>query len=1139
MANNGTITGDEVLKGVVERVKQVDTEFKTLLATYSSLSQQLTQTSTVSGVEVIIGKANKANKEQITLLKEVANLKKAEANANKAVTLEKNASLNLDRKIATQQNKTNSYYKEQSSLLNRLRDSYKSLELKKQNGIALTKTEGLVYAKLATRVKALDASLKQADAAAGQFNRNVGNYRSGVQGLATSFRSLAGAFGFTSGIYIFAAALKDAFKRVRDFDKSMQNLAGILGETRKEIAPIEREVIRIAGASIKTSREVGALAEVLATLGKRGQDLINLIKPANDLSIALQATSDEAAEFLVQTLNAFQEPTTSAQEFANTITAIRTSTSLDFQKMRDSFQYITPISKILNKDLADTGAIVGLLADNGLKAESAGRLLGTALQKIAKEGKTLDSALEEINQATRDGVEGYDLLALASELFGKQAAKIGIILAANVDTLEKSANAIRGNATAIDDLVSQQLESLDAKIKILDSTWERLILTIENGEGSISQFFKGAISGVTGYLQELIDVEEAQSRVFNLTGADAQNSLTFFDRLKKMVEITSFSLIDLDTNYDNLVSSQREFNRYLAELDGNTGLSFLSDEINTLNKEIETNTDLTEDQIKLYKNQVAEIQAVYDANLQNREELEKQARQIVETTGKFEDFGAKIDILSNEQLQDFIAANKDVAKSLKNINDSFDDLDFTSLDSLNKKLQELTKTRNAFDLSDKEGFAKLTKEIKDTQKEIDAILGKGGSNSRKVIQGSIEAYQELIKELSELRDSTALTTEEYKKFDDQIAQTERKIKQLKEGIDSLQKVQGSQSGLLNLANPTIQRPDVAVIDEGALNALRDSQILAAEQVAQAEAAILRGRLTNYKGFTEQQTEALKEGLQLQLELKRNQEQAVQDLVLGSFDSVFQARVENINRELDANQNLLDTILSSNLASDEQKILAQQKADKEERRLLKEREKRERQAFLVRQGLALAEIAINLARTISAINLAAASIDAVTFGIGGIPYRAANIPLAIGTAAAQAGLVIAQSVPAFFKGKNPSDNYEGMATWGEKRKEVKIGSDGGIEVSPNKTTPLFVKKDDIITPNISTFNREISDPSSDIYQRVARRLSADTKDRQNMILVRQKTDTKGIETAIGKAMSKHKAPIYRPNIIIQQPRRNEY
>ena len=1163
MANKGTITGDEVLKGVNERIQQVDADFKKLLVTYNEVAKQLTQTTNINGIEAVIKKTNAANKEQIALSKQLALQKSAEANAvikeekakqaaanetantikkeadaRKAVTSAKAAEVNLNNKLQTQANKTNSYYKQQSALLNKLRDSYKSLELKKQNGIALSKTEEVIYGKLATRVKALDASLKQADAAAGQFNRNVGNYKSGVQGLATSFRSLLGAFGFTSGIYLFASALKDAFSRVRDFDKSMQNLAGVLGTTRSQIAPIEKEVLAVAGASVKTSREVGELAEVLATLGNKGQDLINLIKPANELSIALEATSAEAAEFLVQTLNAFGEPTTSANKFANTISAIRTSTSLDFQRMADSFQYITPISRILNKDLAETGALIGVLSDNGIKAQQAGRLLGTAIQKLAAEGNTLEGALKEINEAQESGIEGYDLLTVANKLFGAEAAKLGIILSNNSGDLESNAQAIRDNATAMDDLVKQQLESLDAKIKILDSTWEQLILTIDNGSGSISNFFKGAIRGTTAYLNELLEVERAQSEVFLAIGKNEDDVLTFWDKTKTLVNGLTFNLTNLKTSYDKLEASQRDFNNYLDNINGETSISFLSDEIKTLNNEIENNSDLSDDQIKLLERQRDAVTEVYEQNKNLRTSLEEQAREIVKTSGKFEDFGRKIDILSNDQLQNFINTNKDVAKSLDTINEAFENLDVKSIDALNAKLSDLNKRRNAIDTTkDREEFNKLTKEIKETQAELDRILGKGGVAQKAIIQGSVQAYQDLINKLTELRDGTATSTAEWQKYDDQIAQTERKITQLKEGIDSLQTATIARLPPITFTgNVNLDSPDQVEIQKGIT--------LQIAKEKERERAILKsindGILADYHDFTDEQTSTLKSALDFQLDLRQKQEDAVADLVVGGLDTVFQARIDNIDKQLDANQNLLDTVLNSEEASDEQKLIQQKKADKEEARLLKEREKREKQAFLVQQGLALAQIAIDLAKTISAINLAAASIDAVTFGIGGTAYRAANIPLAIGTSALQTGLVLAQSIPAFFRGKEASNNYEGDALLNDGgRDEVLVSGKGDVERLKGRNIVRNIKKDDIVAPSVSNFNRQINDPTSDIYQRVASRLTKDTSDRQNMIVVNSQTDTKGIEKAISNAMSKHKAPVYRPNIVIQQPRRSSY
>lgn len=448
--------------------------------------------------------------------------------------------------------------------------------------------------------------------------------------------------------------------------------------------------------------------------------------------------------------------------------------------------------------------------------------------------------------------------------------------------------------------------------------------------------------------------------------------------------------------------------------------------------------------------------------------------------------------------------------------------DIRKLSDINKELEKQRAILEEGNISTREEALAIQNRIESLEKERDAILG---SNSAKkaaiqILEGTVTAYQNQIRELTELRDATAQTSEEYERFNDQIFETERKIKLLTEGIDKLQKVQSpEQRGVIATSeNPfgTITTPDSVKINEGLTN-----EIIRQEERKDAILRSLReGQLADFKDFTDEETEILKDALSQQQQLREEATQATQDLLFGSIQSIFDARVTQIDDELELQREALDATLNNTLATDKQKLTAQRKYDQEERRLLNERRKREKQAFLVQQGLAVAQIAIDLAKTITAINLTAQVLNGLLPGSGEV-YRNVNIPIAIGTAAAQTGLVLAQSFPAFFKGKNLMDNYEGPATWGEHRKEVKVGSDGSLEVSPNRTTPFWVKKDDIITPSIDEFKRRMSQPNSEVFKRVNASLMRDTDKRSRYVMVQSNhIDTKGIEDVLMKAMRKY-------------------
>jgi len=428
----------------------------------------------------------------------------------------------INKRLVNENAKLVGSYTATSNRLKRLRKEYKDLAI----------SEGTASKKAITlrnEVNKLDASLKRVDKSVGQSVRNVGNYQSAWGRLGATLKSGLGFIGLTGVIFGIGRAFSDAFSRIREFDKEMNNLAGIAGKTRDDLKATEKTIVDVAGSSIKTSNEVAKLATTLTALGKSQNEVRRLLKPTNDLSIALQATSDEAGELLVSTLNAFGKGAEEGQHFADVIAKMRTSTSLDFERIKDALGFIAPTANALNLSLGETGALVGVLQDNGVKAARSGRLLSSSFIRMAKEGKTLEGSLDRINEAQEKGVKGNELLRIASKDFGVQASALGLILANNREKTAELANEFDNlSEGALKKLTDEQLKSMDAQLKILDSTYEKFILNIENGEGVLSDLFKGVIKGATYAVDRLDKMSTSLGNFFKGTiGARAGIISTF------------------------------------------------------------------------------------------------------------------------------------------------------------------------------------------------------------------------------------------------------------------------------------------------------------------------------------------------------------------------------------------------------------------------------------------------------------------------------------------------------------------------------------------------------------------------------------------------------------------------------------
>ncbi|WP_438423138.1 phage tail tape measure protein [Aquimarina macrocephali] len=489
-ASKETFEGNErVIKQLVEMIEKM-----------GILEAQAKKVQFPSGSKKLISEVNEELDKGKKIMSDAERLQKK---YNTTLRNYNDAQSNTGKKIAEIRDKTrklNNENKKSLSAYGRLQLALTKAEERYRNLAAKLGHTANETVKARNQVNKLRTAIDNINQPIKRFGDNVGNYPGRLKGATRALRSFISAFGLTSGIFLFVQILRDGFKSIREFDKSMQNLSGILRTNRKDLKDLEEVIISVAGKSVNTATDVAKLAESLITLGKSKDEVKQLLEPVNNLAIGLETTGAEAGEFLVQTLNAFGKGSDSAEEYADIIATVRTSTSLNFQKMRDSFQYITPISKILNKDLAYTGAVVGILADNGLKAESAGRLLATSQQKLAKKGKTLSDALAQVNKAVKSGKSEIEVLAIASGLFGAQAAKIGVILAENTEEMEINAQAIRENSGALDDLVNEQLKSLDASLLILKSRWEEYIIRSNQAGG-----YSNRLAKIVNYLSDNLD----------------------------------------------------------------------------------------------------------------------------------------------------------------------------------------------------------------------------------------------------------------------------------------------------------------------------------------------------------------------------------------------------------------------------------------------------------------------------------------------------------------------------------------------------------------------------------------------------------------------------------------------------------
>lgn len=159
--------------------------------------------------------------------------------------------------------------------------------------------------------------------------------------------------------------------------------------------------------------------------------------------------------------------------------------------------------------------MLSALVDAGIPAEKAGTDLRNIFIKLAKDGRTMDDAFNEVRGSTNQ-------LATAVDMFDQRAAGSAIILAENTEKLGRLKEAYEGAAGSAEQMAKAQLDNLKGDQLLLTSAWEGFVLSVDDGSGVISRGLRLMTQGFTGLLDLLNQINSVSVADSLAAAADAQ-----------------------------------------------------------------------------------------------------------------------------------------------------------------------------------------------------------------------------------------------------------------------------------------------------------------------------------------------------------------------------------------------------------------------------------------------------------------------------------------------------------------------------------------------------------------------------------------------------------------------------------------
>ncbi len=350
--------------------------------------------------------------------------------------------------------------------------------------------------------KSSDKSVKSSKGMASGLTKSFGALKTGILGAIPALRSFSTALISTGvgAIVVAIGGLVALFKQAADegaeFGKEMSTLRAITGNTTEELSKLSKQAKELGGSTQFTASEVVKLQTELAKLGFVVSDIENSTPAILDLAASLEIDLASAAEFAGSIVRSFGLSTEETARVVDVMSLSTSTSALNFDALRESLKLAAPIARATNVPLEKTTALLGVLANNGLKGSIAGTGLAKIFIELNKKGLTLEEALNKVNSSSNK-------LGAAVELVGTIGAKSLATLAnsaGDIDTLTESLGNAEGAARAMAEV---RLDNLAGDTTKLSSAWSGLLLSIEDGNGILNKISRGAIQVLTASIEGL------------------------------------------------------------------------------------------------------------------------------------------------------------------------------------------------------------------------------------------------------------------------------------------------------------------------------------------------------------------------------------------------------------------------------------------------------------------------------------------------------------------------------------------------------------------------------------------------------------------------------------------------------------
>ena len=279
----------------------------------------------------------------------------------------------------------------------------------------------------------------------------------------------------------------------KNFQYMMAKVGAVSNATGGQFKELKENAKELGASTEYTATQVAELQLNYARLGFTPEQILQITSATLDLATATGSDLASAADVAGSTLRAFGYDGSQMTRVVDVMAASFNKSALDLGYFSESMKYVAPIAAKAGVSLEQTTAMLGILADRGIRGSQAGTALKRILSEISTEGKSVSEALVDLNE------KGLTL-ADAEDEVGKYAMTALTVLADNAPAVEGLTTALNNSAGAAEHAAAIMRDNVQGDLDTFKSKLEGLIIRLGDG---LNPVIRGTIQLFTALLTPL------------------------------------------------------------------------------------------------------------------------------------------------------------------------------------------------------------------------------------------------------------------------------------------------------------------------------------------------------------------------------------------------------------------------------------------------------------------------------------------------------------------------------------------------------------------------------------------------------------------------------------------------------------